>query len=70
MSTQNETEIFKVLINIEEQYAFWPSFKTEIPFGWKETGMSGTKEECAAYVREVWTDMRPLSLRQQMDEGK
>jgi len=27
---------------------------------------SGTKEECLAYIKEVWTDMRPLSLRKKM----
>lgn len=63
-----DTQTYKVLVNIEEQYAFWPSFKKEIPFGWRETGKEGTKDECGAYVREVWTDMRPLSLRKQMEQ--
>jgi len=30
---------------------------------------TGPKAECLAYIKEVWTDMRPLSLRKQM-EGK
>ena len=72
MSTHNEDELYtyKVLVNIEEQYAYWPSFKSEIPLGWRETGVEGTKDTCAVYVKEVWTDMRPLSLRKQMEESK
>jgi MbtH protein len=71
MSTndEDETQTYKVLVNIEEQYSFWPSFKKEIPYGWRETGVEGTKEVCGAYVKEVWTDMRPLSLRKQMEEA-
>jgi MbtH protein len=29
-----------------------------------------TKDECSAYVDEVWTDMRPRSLREQMDRAQ
>jgi MbtH protein len=64
---KDDTQIYKVLVNIEEQYSFWPSFKKEIPFGWRETGIEGPKEICATYVEQVWTDMRPLSLRKQME---
>lgn len=56
----------KVLVNDEEQYSLWPGYLS-VPDGWRDTGTSGSKEECLAYVREVWTDMRPLSLRKQMD---
>lgn len=62
---QETTPLYKVLINGEEQYSLWPLY-LENPRGWHETGTSGTKEECLAYVKEVWTDMRPLSLRQRM----
>lgn len=68
----NETEdktIYSVVVNHEEQYSIWPSYKT-IPKGWNAVGRSGTKEECLAYIKEVWTDMRPLSLRKSMDAGK
>lgn len=56
---------FKVLINEEEQYSLWPSY-LKIPGGWKDSGQEGPKDECLEYVRENWTDMRPLSLRKQM----
>jgi MbtH protein len=57
---------YKVVVNHEEQYSIWPSDR-ENPAGWRDAGKSGTKAECLAYVKEVWTDMRPLSLRKQMD---
>jgi MbtH protein len=58
----------KVLVNHEEQYSLWPDF-LDIPKGWRDTGVSGSKEECLAYVKDVWTDMRPLSLRKSMEES-
>jgi len=58
-----DTTIYRVVVNHEEQYSIWPSTK-DIPLGWKEAGKQGTKAECLAYIEEVWTDMRPLSLRQ------
>lgn len=60
-------EMYLVLVNHEEQYSLWPSYKP-IPLGWKAVGKEQTKEEAIAYVEQVWTDMRPLSLRKQMDE--
>lgn len=53
---------FTVLINHEEQYAIWPIGKP-IPEKWRSVGVTGSKEECLEYVRQVWTDMRPLSVR-------
>ena len=60
-SDQDDT-IYKVLINHEEQYSLWPA-DLELPAGWREAGKNGPREVCLAYVNEVWTDMRPLSLR-------
>jgi MbtH protein len=59
---------YRVVVNHEEQYSIWPSDR-EIPAGWKDAGKVGTKQECLDFVKEVWTDMRPLSLRQKMDQG-
>lgn len=55
----------KVVINHEEQYSIWPADRDN-PLGWRDAGKVGSKEECLAYVEEVWTDMRPLSSRQHM----
>lgn len=57
---------YKVVINDEEQYSIWPEEKDN-PLGWRDVGKSGTKEACLAHINEVWTDMRPLSLRQHME---
>jgi MbtH protein len=64
--TQDQT-IYTVVVNHEEQYSIWPA-QREMPLGWKDAGKTGTKEECLAYIKEVWTDMRPLSLRKKMQE--
>jgi MbtH protein len=59
--------LYKVVVNQEEQYSIWFADRDN-PVGWRDTGKSGTKEECLAHVEQVWTDMRPLSLRKAMDE--
>jgi MbtH protein len=64
---QNEdTTIYRVVVNHEEQYSLWPEY-LPIPLGWNDTGKNGLKNDCLAYVKEVWTDMRPLSLRKKME---
>ena len=64
---EDDTTIYKVVINHEEQYSIWPEDR-ENPLGWNDVGKSGSKQECLAYIEEVWTDMRPLSLRKKMEE--
>lgn len=66
MAFDREDMTYKVLVNHEEQYSLWPDYKA-VPAGWREAGKSGPKAECLAYIEEVWTDMRPLSLRRAMD---
>jgi MbtH protein len=53
---------YKVVVNHEEQYSIWPADRENAP-GWTDAGKRGTKQECLDHIREVWTDMRPLSLR-------
>lgn len=53
---------YKVVINHEEQYAIWLSAEP-LKRAWKDTGISGNRAECQEYIEEVWTDMRPLSIR-------
>lgn len=62
------TTTYKVVVNHEEQYSIW-SVERENPLGWRDAGKSGSKEECLVYIKEVWTDMRPLSLRKQMEQS-
>ena len=54
--------IYRVVVNHEEQYSIW-EIRKEIPLGWRAIGKSGSKTECLDFINEVWTDMRPLSLR-------
>mgnify|MGYP001812556478 CR=1 FL=1 len=65
---EEDTRIYMVVVNHEEQYSIW-SADREIPMGWREVGSSGPKAECLAYIEEVWTDMRPLSLRKSMGDA-
>ncbi|HEX2058803.1 MAG TPA: MbtH family NRPS accessory protein [Actinomycetota bacterium] len=59
-------DTYTVVVNDEEQYSIWPHGRA-LPLGWKEAGRTGSKQECLEYVEEVWTDMRPRSLREKMD---
>ncbi|HYG60345.1 MAG TPA: MbtH family protein [Symbiobacteriaceae bacterium] len=67
MMDQEDTTIYQVVVNHEEQYSIWPADR-ELPLGWNGAGKQGTKAECLEWIKEVWTDMRPLSLRKQMQE--
>lgn len=67
MDYNDDTTIYKVVINHEEQYSIWAADR-ENPLGWNDAGKQGNKQDCLAYIEEVWTDMRPLSLRKKMAE--
>ena len=70
MATEDQDDdLYRVVVNHEEQYSIWPLDKENAP-GWKDTGKTGTKAECLAHIKEVWTDMRPKSLRDKMDREK
>ncbi|MDA3650031.1 MbtH family NRPS accessory protein [Saccharopolyspora indica] len=64
--TENKST-YAVVVNDEEQYSIWPQAR-ELPAGWRAVGVTGSKDECLAHIDEVWTDMRPLSLRRAMTE--
>jgi MbtH protein len=59
---------YLVVLNDEEQYSIWWTDR-QLPAGWRKEGVEGTKEECLAHIGEVWTDMRPLSLRRRMEQA-
>jgi uncharacterized protein YbdZ (MbtH family) len=65
--TDESQLVYRVVVNDEEQYSIWPADR-ELPPGWRPDGTSGPKDVCLAHIDEVWTDMRPLSLRRQMEE--
>ena len=61
--------LYKVVKNAEEQYSIWPDGR-ENALGWFDCGVAGTKDECLNHIENVWTDMRPLSLRKAMDKKR
>jgi MbtH protein len=58
MSWDDPETVFDVVINHEEQYSIWPTYR-EIPAGWSAVGKRGSKQECLEHIEQVWTDMRP-----------
>jgi MbtH protein len=65
-----DNSVYTVVVNSEEQYSIWPEWKA-VPAGWREAGKKGEKQDCLDWIKEIWTDMRPLSVRRAMEnEGE
>ena len=64
--TNGDTTEYRVVVNHEEQYSIWPVGR-DSPLGWTDTGHRGSREDCLRHIDEVWTDLRPLSLRMRQD---
>lgn len=64
---ENETAQYFVVVNDERQYSIWPAFR-DIPAGWTAVGPKGTREVCLQWIEANWTDMRPRSLAEAMDQ--
>ncbi|MFD7628164.1 MbtH family protein [Streptomyces sp. NPDC059851] len=63
-----DTTVYRIVLNDEEQYSLWWTGR-ELPAGWRAEGTEGTegtREECLAKITELWTDLRPASLRRRM----
>jgi MbtH protein len=65
MAEEEDARSYRVVVNDEAQYSIWLADR-EIPAGWRDAGKTGNKAECLAHIREVWVDMRPLSLQRAM----
>jgi uncharacterized protein YbdZ (MbtH family) len=63
------TTLYKVVVNHEEQFSIWPAGR-ESPAGWRDEGMTGSKSDCLSHIKNVWTDMRPLSLRAKLAQAE
>jgi MbtH protein len=61
--------LYKVVVNHEQQYSIWPADRGNA-LGWSDVGKTGSKAECLSYIDQVWTDMRPLSLRVRMENAR
>ena len=68
VNSEDDTTVYKVVVNHEEQYSLWPADR-ELPLGWSEAGKQGNKADCLAFIESEWTDMRPKSLRDQMQQS-
>jgi MbtH protein len=69
MEEREDKTIYKVVVNHEGQYSIWPADR-ENALGWTDAGKTSTKTECLNYIKEVWIDQRPLSLKKKMEESK
>jgi MbtH protein len=58
---------YEVVVNSEQQYSIWPAEKPELPNGWRSAGFRSTKDRCLSFIKETWTDMRPASLRRDLE---
>ena len=58
----------QVVVNHEDQYSLWPRDQ-QPPAGWRPEGFTGSRQECLDHIDEVWTDMRPRSVRLRDEEG-
>ena len=68
MEGREDNTIYNVVVNHDEQYSIWPADR-ENTLGWKDAGKIAPQADCLAYIKEVWTDMTPLSLKKKMEEG-
>jgi len=71
MPTQKEEgclPLYRVVVNDEGQYSYWQTDRV-IPSGWHDVGQTGDKKTCLDYIEQVWTDMRPISLRRRMQSS-
>ena len=68
---REDATTWSVVVNDEEQYSIWPTVRA-LPAGWRAVGKTGSKAECLQQVKQVWNDMRPLSVRrgQEQEPGK
>ncbi len=65
----DDRTVYRVVVNEEEQYSIWPEY-LPLPASWRAAGKEGLRAECLAHIGEVWTDMRPLSLRRRLAEAR
>ncbi len=66
MNENEDDVIYTAVVNHEEQYSIWPVDQDK-PAGWRDAGKTGRRADCLEYIKEVWTDMRPLSVRRQLE---
>jgi MbtH protein len=68
LDDNDAAQTYRVVLNDEEQYSIWPA-ERDLPPGWRADGFTGPEADCLAHIDEVWTDMRPLSLRRAVERA-
>jgi MbtH protein len=66
---EDENAEYLVVMNHENQYSIWPTFR-DVPSGWTPVGTKGKRKECLDWIEVHWTDMRPRSLVEAMDKAR
>ena len=56
----DDSGTFVVVVNHEGRHALWPTFAA-LPAGWTSVCGPEGRDACLAYVREHWTDLRPVA---------
>jgi MbtH protein len=67
--SDEDLRTYRVVRDEEGQYSVWRA-EREVPAGWSSEGTTGTRAECLAHIAEIWTDMRPTSLRLQTEGAR
>lgn len=65
---ENPDAEYRVLKNAEDQHSLWPAF-VEVPAGWDVVFGLAPRNDCLAYIEDAWTDMRPKSLIDSMNDN-
>jgi MbtH protein len=65
---EDEDGRYLVLVNDEGQHSLWPAF-VEVPAGWRVTHDEDTRAACLEHIEQHWTDMRPNSLIEFMEQA-
>ena len=61
-------QLYSVVSNDEQQFSIWP-MEREPPAGWQRASDAGSRAECLARIGELWTDIRPRSVRLATESG-
>lgn len=60
---------YTVVVNDEEQHSIWPVGRP-VPAGWREIGVTGSRQECLDRIEQLWPDIRPLSVRRGLSDAR
>lgn len=68
MTNPDPDRRYRSVRNAEEQYSLWPADSVP-PSGWEPDGFTGGYDEVLDHIEQVWTDIRPRSVRDRLGAG-